>query len=573
MSPNVWSNKALAAELKEAARLLEVLGEDAFRAKAYQNAARNLESYEGDAGILLAEDRLTEVRGIGASLARELARLKTASTLPILERLRERVPESVRELFRVSGLGGKKVGVLWRSGVTSLEELVEAGREGRLAELKGFGQKSAESILAAAEFALASQERMRLDMADVLAYHLVGMLEQALPEARIEAAGSLRRRLETVGDLNFVVSGASAEEIAAALEPAARFEFDEQAPTSLIARLEGRKLQFSLVPAAQQGAAILYATGNAAYRQKLLERATERSLELRGDGLYQNGEALATPEEADALELLGLPYLVPERRESAEAEPVAGLLEPSDIRGLVHNHSTWSDAVASLAEMVEAARERGYAYYGAGDHSRSSFYANGLSVERVYAQAEEIALLRNELQGGGFEILHGLEVDILPDGKLDYPDEVLETLDYTVVSVHQQFQLSESEQTRRIIRAVENPHAVILGHMTGRLLLRRPSYSLDIQAVLSACAAAGTVVEINASPYRLDLDWRWVMRGKELGCRFALNPDAHSVDGLDDIVYGVWMARKAGLTAADVVNTAPTGQAFLAQLKTARELG
>lgn len=569
MADSPLSNKAIAGQLKEAARLLEVLDEDDFRARAYQNAARSIEAYEGEVFALIGAGRLTDLRGVGAGLARELSSLKREPTLAVLEDLRERVPPGVRELFRVSGLGGKKIGTLWRSGVTSLEELVAVARAGQLAELRGFGKKSAESTLQAAEFALLSQRRMRLDVAEVLASVVFGSLRDALPTAEIHLAGSFRRRLETVGNLNLVIAGAETDEVVRALEPLG--EVRERTERSVSASLEGREVYVQLVNTAQLGAALLYDTGSAAYRERLLERAEARGLELGAQGLSQDGQPLATPTEAAALERLELPYVVPERREWAEVAAEPELIELNDLRGLVHNHSLWSDASASIAEMVAAARERGYSYYGTGDHSRSSFYANGLSIERVLAQAEEIRALRAalEAQGSDFALLHGLEVDILPDGSLDYPDEVLATLDYAVVSVHQQFQLSEKEQTRRIIRAIEHPRSSILGHLTGRLLLRRPSYAVDIEAVLGACAATGTIVELNANPQRLDLDWRWVARGKELGCRFAINPDAHAPAGLDDARYGVWMARKAGLSPADVVNTASDGAAFLHQLKSA----
>ena len=291
-------------------------------------------------------------------------------------------------------------------------------------------------------------------------------------------------------------------------------------------------------------------------------------MSLTSNGLEGTSGHIPSDSEEALFAALELPTVPPELREEADAAPVPDLLEESDIRGLVHNHSTWSDAVNSIPEMVAAAQGLGYAYLAMADHSRSSFYANGLSIERVAAQAEEIDALRRQLDeaGSAFELLHGIEVDILPDGSLDYPDEVLATLDYTVVSVHQNFTLSRAEQTERIVTAVRHPLASILGHATGRLMLRRPPYEVDLEAVIDACAESGTVIEINASPYRLDLDWRWVRVAKAEGCRFSVNPDAHRSDGFDDVRYGVGMARKAGLTPAEVVNTAPSGQAFLARL-------
>ena len=285
--------------------------------------------------------------------------------------------------------------------------------------------------------------------------------------------------------------------------------------------------------------------------------------------MYKNGERLETPREQDVLDILDSPYIVPERREFTDPEPTTKLITVSDIRGQIHNHSTWSDAVHSLREMVAAARAGGWNYLAMADHSRTSYYANGLSTERVYAQAKEIHEIRAELkdEGSDFGLLHGIEVDILADGELDYPAEVLATLDYTVVSVHQNFTLSRAKQTERIVRAVENPHAKILGHLTGRILLRRPAYEVDQLAIIDACAATGTILEINASPYRLDMDWRMVIEAKKRGCRFSINPDAHHRDGFADIYYGAMTARKAGLTPEDVVNTAADAESFLARLK------
>ncbi len=561
------SKKAVTSQLKEAARLLDVLGEDPFRAKAYQTAARQLEGFEGDFVELFEARRLTKIRGIGQSLAQELYALETQDALPILDELHAQVPEGVRSLFRVSGLGAKKVGALWREGIENLEDLVAAVQDGRVAALKGFGAKSAASILAGAEFTVEAQKRMRIDVAELLGGVVTEVLETALPEARVEPTGSLRRGLETVGDLDLIVSGATLQEVAEALEAVA--EVREQSEAQISATVEGRETQVTVVDETQLGAALLVQTGGKEYRNMLLERAAERGYSLTDAGLFQDDNLVSTPEERDVLEKLELPYIVPERRETANPEPVPDLITLSDVRGLVHNHSTWSDAAFSIREMVAAARERGYAYLAMADHSRASYYANGLSIERVYAQAREINKIREELraEGSDFELLHGLEVDILTDGSLDYPDEVLATLDYTVVSVHQNFTLSERDQTERIVKAVQNPYASILGHLTGRLVLRRPGYALDQAAVIEACAETGTVIEINASPHRLDMDWRWVIKAKERGCTFSINPDAHHTNGYDDVYYGVLMARKAGLTPADVVNTAPTGAAFLERLK------
>ena len=561
------TKKQLVSQLNEAAKLLEVLAEEPHRARAYANAARQVENFEGDLSHLFATGKLTQIRGVGQGLAAELMTLKERNTLPVLDELYERVPNGVRNLFVVSGLGAKKISLLWQNGIANLDELVQASRDGRVAALRGFGKKSAESILSAAEFALEAKKRMRLDVAEAYAAALGEVLGAALPNARVEFAGSLRRSLETVGDLDIIVMGANFEEVVNVLEPFVD-DLETNAP-HLEADFEGRRLELSVVQEDALGAALAVQTGSKAFVKMLGEKAAEKGYKLRTEGLFKGDEFIATSIEEDVFDYLSLPYVPPERRESAETSTPKNLISMDAMQGVIHNHSDWSDGASSLREMVAAARALGYRYLAMADHSRTSYYANGLSIKRVEQQAGEIEKIRRELadEGSDFKVLHGIEVDIMPDGKLDYPDEVLALLDYTVISVHQNFTLSEAKQTERIVNAVHNPYATILAHPTGRLLLRRPGYAVDLQEVIEACAETGTVVEINANTRRLDLDWRWVIKAKRLGCTFSIDPDAHHTSGYDDVRYGVMMARKAGLTVEDVVNTAPTAEDFLARLK------
>lgn len=572
-----WPDKkTLVRQLLEVSRLLEVLGAEPYRAAAYAGAARRLEAYEGDLTPLLEAGRLTDVRGIGQGVAAEVAALRASLTsevpprLPLLGELYAQVPEGVRGLLGVSGLGPKKVRALWQAGITDLGGLLEAARDGRLAKLRGFGAKSALATLAAAEFALLARERRRLDEAEALAARFERLFEAVMPGVTLTRAGELRRALETVGTPSFVVVGAPFAELVEVFAPmGATLEgADGEGAPQLSLRFEGRRLELWGAEEETLGAVLALRTGGDNFAAALTAQAVRSGLELTPSGLFRGAARLPTPTEGDLFAQLELPDVPPERREGGLVGQEA-LVDVHDIRGLIHNHSTWSDGAASLREMVAAARSLGYRYLAMADHSRTSYYANGLSLQRVAQQAEEVAQIRGELaaEGADFGLLHGLEVDILPDGSLDYPDEVLAGLDYTVVSVHQQFTLDSAKQTERLIRAVQHPHASILGHLTGRLLLRRPSYEVDVEAVLEACAAAGTVVEINANPRRLDLDWRWVVRAKALGCRFSVDPDAHHTDGYHDVRYGVLMARKAGLGAHDVINTAEDAEAFLAQLK------
>lgn len=561
------SKKALIAQLNEASRLLELVGAEGFKAGAYASAVRQLEAFEGDFSALFMERRLGELRGIGKSLAAEMYALNTREHLEILDELYTQVPEGVRSLLRVAGLGPKKARVLWENGVDDIEALAAAAEDGRLAKLKGFGAKSAEVLGGAAAFALNARKRLRLDEAEALAAFLTGSLEELLPEAQLTWVGELRRGLETVGTLKAVVTGVTGKALGEALQTLGLDA--ELSGDALRATLEGRGLEFTLTEPADYAAALVWQTGDEAFVAALEKRATSLGAKLAPAGLTRAGERLELQAEEDVFAALGTGYVPPERRDLLLGTETGDLITVQDMRGLVHNHSSYSDGAATLREMVARARELGYSYLAMADHSKSSFYANGLTEARLELQAQEIAEIRRELEGEGsdFRVLHGLEVDIMPDGTLDFPDEVLATLDYAVVSVHQHFTLDRTKQTERIIRAVHNPYADILAHMTGRLLLRRPGYEVDIGEVLQACAETGTIVEINANPRRLDLDWRDVSLAKELGCHFAINPDAHHPDGYDDVRYGVLMARKAGLSAHDVVNTAPSAETFLASLK------
>ncbi len=567
---NILDKKTVANQLKEAAKLLDVLGEDSFKAKALLSGSRALENYSGDFAELMPEDyaeqKLTSIRGIGKSLAEDIYAIRDLGSLPLLDELYEKVPEGVRDLFSVSGLGAKKIALLWKEDIDSLEKLIAASESGQVAELKGFGKKSAESFIPAAQFAIEAKKRMRIDVATALADSFEEQLLSRLAKLRISFAGSLRRQCETVGDIDVIVTGHEMSEIVAALHDFTS-EIIVTEPTVSFKYLK-REFELMVTKPNTFGAILAVWTGSIAFRHNLMAQVELQGLSLDDDGLQdKDGKVLDTPSEDDFFTALKMPYIIPERREFSIVHPIEGVLELEDIHGLIHNHSTWSDGAHSLEEMLEEAIELGFSYLAMADHSKSSAVASGLSIEEVEAQGREIELLRQDLDSEEFQLLHGMEVDIMTDGTLDYPDDVLAQLDYCVVSVHQNFTLSQADQTARIIKAVENPYANILAHPTGRLILRRPEYALDLDAVIDACAATGTVIELNASPYRLDLDWRWIIQAKEKGCKFSINPDAHSINGYDVLPFGVNIARKAGLTKEDVVNTQTTGKAFVKTLK------
>ncbi|AFZ66151.1 helix-hairpin-helix domain-containing protein [Deinococcus peraridilitoris] len=562
--------KQVVSVLKGTADVLELLGEDPFRVKAFAAAARSFEALEEPFEDVV-ERGFRGVRGIGATLGAELREYAVSGQLPSFEAAAALVPPGVLSLFRVRGLGPKKIQALWRSGVSSLEELREACLDGRVAALKGFGAKSQTAILENVEFALRAQGRQHLSTACTVAEQLCRSLSGFSPCV----AGSLRRGLESAGDVDLTVTG-ERDAVRSALDGLVS-DLRHAPHPAWQGEVNGVPVEVGYASAETRGALDLMCTGGA-LRTEVLRHAEQRGFTLDSHGLRREGRLIPTPDEADVFAALEVPFVPPEYREEEhqrygidQLPPAEELLRSEDILGLLHTHSTWSDGTASLREMAEEARRvtQGQGYLGTGDHSVSAHYAGGLSIERLREQVREV----RELQRAGLPILAGAEVDILEDGSLDYPDEVLADLDYVVASVHSYFQLDAARQTERLVRAVSHPLVTILGHPTGRLLLRRPPYELDLDAVLQAASERGTVVEINANPYRLDLDWREVLRWRGR-LQFAINTDAHVLSGLRDSRYGVMVARKAGLRRQDVVNhlSLDAFQAFVKQQRLTRAI-
>lgn len=561
------TRKGLIGVLKTTADLLDLLGQEAFRANAYRAAARSLEALDTEAGELVASG-FAGVPKIGQGIAADLLAYVQKGTFGPLEDAASQVPPGVLGLFRVRGLGPKKIRALWDAGIDSLETLREAAHDGRVAAIKGFGPKSAATILQAAEFALGAQERQHLSAGLKVAEAVATRLEGLSPRI----AGDARRGLETVRSARVTVTG-TAEEVTGRLGGVVEALTRLEGKPVLAGHVDGVPVEVAFAAPETRGAVDLVMGGSRAYRKAVQTAARARGLHLSGRGLTREGTPLSTPAEEDVTRALDLPLRPAEYREPEhddvweELPPPDQLVTVADLRGMLHTHSVWSDGAATLPAMVEATRRLGGSgvYLGTGDHSRAAHYANGLSLERLRAYIREI----RELQRAGLPILAGAEVDILADGSLDYPDEELAALDYVVASVHSAFTLDREAQTERLIRAASHPLVTILGHPTGRLLLRRPGYALDLGQVLETCAECGTVVEINANPYRLDLDWRDALRWRDR-LTFAVNTDAHVPAGLGDTRYGVRVARKAGLTPAQVVNTL-SQEDFLAFVKAQRE--
>lgn len=560
--------------LESIAQLLEFRGENTFKVRAFQNAARALETVTDELSALAAEPgRLEAIPGIGKSIASVIREIAETGTTTALAELEEGAPPGLQDLLSVPNLGPKKVRVLHDElGVTDLASLETAVRSGKVAELKGFGAKSADRILAS----LAQRSQYAGQTLAIRARRVAGAVLAHLAAhhavIRCEIAGSLRRGKETVKDIDLL---AASSDPAAVMDAFVALDVVQsvtgRGATKASVILEGGiSADLRVVADAEFAAALAYFTGSLEHNTRMRARAKRRGLRLNEYGLFPEGSetSLPLPNEAALYEHLGLPYIDPELREdlgefeAAEAGQLPHLVTLADYRGVLHCHSTWSDGAASLRDMALAARDDwGLSYYGTGDHSEVAAYARGVRRDALPRLYDEIAALNAEL-GPGFRVLRGTECDILPDGSLDYTPEILEEMDYVVGSVHSRLQMPAGEMTARLLRAVRQPHLTILGHPTGRLLLAREPYPFDMETVLQECARTRTIVEINGDPNRLDLDWRHVRRARELGCLFAVNPDAHSTAGLAHIEEGLRIARKGGLEARDVVNCLPTG-AFL----------
>ncbi len=568
--------KQVASVLEEIATLLELKGENPFKARAYATAARTLEALDEDLGELVASGRLRELKGIGEALAEKIAVLVTTGSLPYHEELRREVPPGLLDLIRIPGLGPKRARTLHdQLGIDTVEALEAACRAGRLAEVAGFGKKSEQTILEGIAFLRRQVGRMLLSEATVVAAALLDHLTSHRGVARAEPAGSLRRRKESIGDVDLLCSfkkGASAEAIIEHFTraPAVEKVLGAGGTKASVLLASGRQADLRVVSPAEYPFALHYFTGSAEHNIAVRRRAQALGYKINEYGLWKGSRRVACRDEAAIFRSLGLAFIPPELREdwgeieAAESGSLPELVARDQVRGLFHVHSTWSDGRDSLEAMVRAAADRGYEFVGISEHSRSAGYAGGLSLERVEKQRAEIASLRRKY--ARIRILHGTECDILKDGSLDYPDDLLESLDFVIGSVHSSFTLDESDQTERVVTALRNPRLDILGHPTGRLLLQREGFRLDLDRVLEEAARLGKTIELNANPRRLDLDWRRCRQAKGLKVKVSINPDAHEVDGLDDVAFGVDTARRGWLEAADVLNAAPW-KAVSARLK------
>ncbi len=555
----------IAKVLDEMGTMLEINGENPFRCRAYHTAAQSLMNLPDELTEMIADGQLKDVPGIGDTMYAKIVQLATTGQLPAYDELRRSTPPGLVALLRVPGLGPKKIKALHvELKIESLADLNEAAGSGKIAALKGFGEKTQAKILEGIAFVEKSGDRILQSHALRLVAPILEAVRDHKKVIRAEYCGSLRRRAETIGDLDILFSSKEPGDVLAAFVKLPQVATVlAHGPTKASVRLaDGVQCDLRGVEDSQFAFALHYFTGSKAHNIAMRKRALARGLSLNEYALAGKGRSIACRTEAELFEALGLAEIPPELREdageieAAEEGRLPALVERDDLKGTFHCHTEWSDGSATLGEMAQAARDRGLQYLGIADHSRSAGYAGGLSIERVRAQWAEIDAL-NASFGSSFRIFKGTECDILTDGSLDYPDDLLAGFDYVVASVHSNFGLSREQMTSRLVRAVSNQRVTMLGHPTGRLLLARDGYAVDLDAVIEAAAKAGTMIEINANPHRLDLDAVHCRRARDKGVPIVINPNAHSTGGLDDLDYGISVARRGWLAKPDVWNSLP----------------
>jgi len=560
----VVGKEEVAAMLEELSVMLEILGANPFRCRAYANAARTLDNLTGDLREMVASGDLLKVKGIGKGIFEDVASALESGTFPLYEKTRETIPEGLMEMLRIPGFGPKKVKAVYEQlGLETIDQLEQAAKDDKLSGLSGFGAKTQEKILTGIDNLRKYQERFLCSTAGEQAKEIVAAVENHPDVERHLLAGSLRRRKETIGDIDILVTARKSDAIMEAFTtlPRVRSVVAKGPTKSSVVYGPGINVDLRVVKDSEFAFASHYFTGSKEHNTEVRGRAKKLGYRLNEYGLLKGGKTTPCKDEEELFNKLGLDYIPPELREAmgeieaAERHQLPVLIEDSDIKGVFHNHTNYSDGKSTVKEMADAARAMGHRFFGLGDHSQTASYAGGLTPVRVAAQREEVEALKAKLKN--FTIFFGIESDILTDGSLDYTDEVLETFDYIVASVHSIFGLSEAAQTERIIKAIENPYTTMLGHATGRLLLAREGYKVDLTAVIDAAVANSVILEINAHPQRLDLDWRYIKYAKDNGAVFSISPDAHHTSDLDYYRYGVGIARKGWLTKPDVINTMP----------------
>jgi len=558
---------AVASILEEIASLLELKGENPFKSRAYQNAARVVSGLDGDLDELVRANRLKGTPGLGEGLTRDITELVTTGRMKLYDDLRAEIPAGLRAMLRIPGLGPKRIKQIHDAlGVVSITDLEQACQANKVAGLPGFGKKTQDNILRGIQFLSQHQDHYLYPVAETEAEQIVALLKQQPGILRISIGGSLRRHKEVVKDIDVVASVTDDSQRGPIMDafttmPNVVAITSKGETKSSVVLAPGIAMDLRLCTDEEYPTMLHHFTGSKEHNVALRGYAQDHGMKVSEWGIFRGETRLPIHDEVELYAALGMDYIEPELREDRGEIQAAlehrlpdPLVTEKDLRGVLHCHSTWSDGQVSIKEMAEASIKLGYEYIGICDHSKVAAYAGGLNEDAVKRQQEEIDRLNQEY-AGRFRILKGTECDILRDGTLDYGEETLKTFDFVVASIHSLFHLSPEEQTRRLLRAIENPYTSIIGHPTGRILLSRDGYGLDMEAVIDRAGELGVCIEINANPLRLDLDWRWLRRAKEHGVKIPICPDAHNPGGLADMRYGVSIARKGWLMPADVPNT------------------
>lgn len=548
------TNKEIAKLLKFTASLLELHDENQFKIRTYTNAVFNIEKQD-EPLIDKKKDELEELEGIGKGLAQSIVDIKESGSFPLLEELISKTPEGIVEMIDVKGIGPKKIKIIWKElNIESMDVLFDACKKGLLAKVKGFGAKTQETIMHNLEYLIGQRGKVRFADAEPYADHLMNILKGAFPKNKIILTGDFRRKLDVIETVEVLMDSTETSAAITLLSDTKDIEIDVRSsgPFSLRGDFTSIKLRWYIrfTNPAEFYRKLMLSTGSGKHLAEISKEETTLHQYL----LDHNVES-----EESAYKEFESVYIEPELREgsfeinAALKDEMPQLLELEDIVGPFHNHSNYSDGKNPIRQLAEYCIGRGYSYLGLSDHSKSAFYANGLQEFQIVKQHQEIDALNKELSP--FKIFKGIESDILNDGSLDYEVDVLSSFDFIVASIHSNLNMDRDKATQRLLKAIENPYTTFLGHPTGRLLLRRKGYPIDHQKIIDACAKHKVIIEINANPWRLDLDWRWINYAIEQGVILSINPDAHEINGFDDMKYGVFMGRKGGLTKEKTFNT------------------
>lgn len=543
------------------AMLLEIKGENPFKSRAYYNAAKALSGIT-NLEELVKEKRLREIKGIGEALSQKIEEYSKTGTMAYYEELTQVVPESLLELMQIPNLGPKKIKVLYDElEITNIGELEYACKENRLIHLTGFGEKTQEKVLKGIEFFKRHKGEFLFGDVYQEAERIRQRLSTIVDPIWAEVCGSIRRRKEVVRDMDILVAAENHEKITSFF--VSMPEVDQVLVTgetkTSVRMKSGIEADLRVVTRQEFPYALVYFTGSKEHNVRLRGIAKKKGWKLNEYGIFDGDNLVICKSEEEIYRALGLPYIPPELREdsgeieAAEQDKLPSLVQHEDIRGIFHVHTDFSDGVDSLERMVEAAQKFGFSYLGVSDHSKTAYYAGGLKHDAILRQWEMIDTLNKK--NSTFRIFKGIESDILSDGSLDYDDSILEGFDFVIASVHSGFTMKKDDMEERILKAMKNPYTTILGHPTGRLLLSRDGYQVDMMRIIDCAAQNHVILELNASPYRLDIDWRYLKYAKDKGVMISINPDAHAVAGLEEVFFGVNIARKGWQESKDILNT------------------